>query len=146
MKVFALLLTLISLLSAWDVPKVGDRPVPFVLEDQFGEERNVTASTRTIFYTPDKKATKIMETLLEKRPTLLEETTGVYVADLSNVPFFVIKGYILPAWRDLPYPVLIIDDELSPVIFPAKLEHVTVLELDKGTVRKIRYLPSPDAF
>jgi len=146
MKIFAFLLTCCFSLSAAGLPEVGDRPVPFALSDQFGKDRNVTATTKTIFYTPDKKATKIMEALLEKQPGLLEKLSGVYVADLSSVPFFVIRGYILPAWRDLPYPVLIIDDELSPVIFPAQLEHVTVMELENGVIRKIRYLASPEAF
>jgi len=138
-------LVVIGLLSmelfARQIPNEGSKVTPFSLLNQYDVKMEINASIKRIVYTPDKVSfTQVTEALNHLPKDFLDTTQTVFVADLSSVPSFVISLYIKPQIREYKYPVLLITDELDPVIFPARLEHISILTLDKGVITDIVYL------
>ena len=145
MRLFGFLLLTAGLLLAFDVPKNGQKVLPFSLPNQYGKTVTVGTDTQIILYVPDKKASNIMRELLDgKGSDYVPSRKMAVVSDLSNAPRFVRSLFILPGLKAYAYDMLIIEDEFSPVIFESELEQVSVIELDNGVQKSVQKAASKE--
>lgn len=93
----------------------------------------VSPDTRWIVFAYDNDHGKMLNAFFKARPELLRSERVRYVADISGAPYLVRSFFILPALRDLPFPVLIVDDEsVSARYRPAgTVSGALLVELDR---------------
>ena len=145
MRVFWVLLLSVMALLAYDIPKNGQKVLPFSLPNQYGKTVTVGTDTRLILYVPDKQASNIMRELLDaKGSDYVPSRKMAVVSDLSNAPRFVRSLFILPGLKSYAYDMLIIEDEFSPVIFESELEKVSVIAVDNGVQKSVQKAASKE--
>lgn len=145
MRRIGLLLALWVMAVGYDIPKNGQKVLPFSLPNQYGKTIQVGADTQIILYVPDKKASNIVRSLLDtKGPEYVPKRKMAVVSDLSNAPSFVRTLFILPGLKAYAYDMLIIEDEFSPVIFKSELEKVSVIVVDSGIQKSVQMAASKE--
>jgi|SaaInl8_200m_RNA_FD_contig_21_2390968_length_554_multi_4_in_0_out_0_2 hypothetical protein len=136
-----------TLLFGLNVPKVGDSVLPVTLKTQFDKVEKITNDTEIILYFPDKTAYKIVEAFFKtQNKEYLALKKAVLIADVSAAPSFVISMFIKPNLRDLGHKVFVIDDDMSPVIFPSHLEEISVVRLREGKIVSMAYCKTLESF
>ncbi len=139
MRIPGLLLLLWVSLAAYDIPKNGQKVLPFTLPNQYKKPVTVGLDTRIILYVPDKKASNIVREFLDsKGPGYVPARKMAVVSDLSNAPSFVRTLFIIPGLKAYAYDMLVIEDEFSPVIFESDLEKVSVIRVDNGIQKSVQ--------
>lgn len=130
---------LVPWLLGLEVPTTGDTVLPLTLPNQHGKAVTVAVGTRIVLYVPDKKASELVRRFLQdKNRAYMEQTKLAVVSDLSAVPPFIRRLYIIPDLKNYPFDMLVIEDEFSPVIFESELEKVSVVFIDKGWQKKVK--------
>lgn len=114
--------------------------------DADGNILSVSPATRWVVLAYDNDNGQALNAFFESHPTLLQSERVRYVADISQAPFLVRKMFILPALRDLPFPVMVIeDDEVSPRFrYNTMKSGIVLLKLNHFRIEAIRTLEPND--
>jgi hypothetical protein len=140
-KKLLLLMLITSTLFALHVPVIGEKVLPIILEDQHDVKQTYENDVNWVLYAPDKAAFKIVEAFFEEQESdILQKKKALLITDVSAAPSFVISFYIKPKLRSCAFEVLMISDDLSPVIFPSKAEKVSLVKLKKGHIETIWFI------
>ena len=119
-------------------PAVG-QPLPaLALKDQHDKAWLVPADTRLVLFATGRKASGLVQTVLEKEPReFLAQRHTVYLADMSKMPGFATRMFALPALREMPFTVGVSLQEGMLAAWPREAEGVTLIELANGLVQRI---------
>ncbi|MCP3984898.1 MAG: FAD/FMN-containing dehydrogenase [bacterium] len=148
---FVAVLILVSLLgslpaSAQAPYAVGDRLVPFQLEDQHEKVRALDKSAKLLLFSRDMNGGDLLrEAIAELGAKGLTDLSAVYVADIHNMPSLIASLFAIPRMRDRPYPVLLDRDGSATARLPDVEDQATILELEGLTLRAIHHLDSVEA-
>ena len=114
--------------------------------DADGNILSVSPATRWVVLAYDNDNGQALNAFFESHPTLLQSERVRYVADISQAPFLVRKMFILPALRDLPFPVMVIeDDDVSPRFrYNTMKSGIVLLKLNHFRIEAIRTLEPND--
>lgn len=90
--------------------------------DQWGKKHTIAEDDVFILYSAEKDVSVEFHKGLEKKgEQWLNENHIVYMADVTSVPGFVMKRFMLPKMKKYSYPVLLIrEDEQLPRISTQK--------------------------
>ena len=140
-----LLLGLVLASLSWaDSLQEGSTVPVFSLEDQHGRSRSVDESVRVIISSKDMNAGDIIKQALEENgEQMLEQSSAVYIADVSGMPWFVRQFIAEPRMRERPYPMLLDRDGSVTETFPHAEGKPTLIILDKGKIVRIVHVESP---
>lgn len=145
----AMLVALAALVAA---PAVDAAPLgegatlpAIALADQHDVQTHVGPETRLLLFTRDMDASKITkEVLAEDGAAQLTRARAQYVADISAMPSLVTTLFAMPGLRKRPYPMLLDRDGSVTKDVPSQPGAVTVLTLDRSTVRHVEYVTSAE--
>ena len=145
MRLFWVFIVVWGTLLAYEIPKNGQKVLPFSLSNQYGKTVTVGTDTRIILYVPDKQASNITRELLDSKGSdYVPAKKMAVVSDLSSAPRFVRSLFILPGLKAYAYDMLVIEDEFSPVIFESELEKVSVIAVDNGVQKSVQKAASKE--
>jgi len=107
-SVFLVGLFLVAAGANAETYSVGERILPFSLEDQNGTSQAVDESTALILFSRDMDGGKLLKAALEGVPAeFLPTLRAAYVSDISEMPSLVARMFALPSMRKRPYPILL---------------------------------------
>ncbi len=117
------------------------QPLPaLALKDQHDKPWQITAGTRLVFFAAGRKASNLMQTVLQALPKdQLTRKNALYLADMSKMPGFITRTFALPALKEMPYPIGVSLDEATLAAWPRQTDAVTLIELDQSGVKRISY-------
>lgn len=124
---------------------VGSRLAGVELSDQHGVARTLDRDVRVVLFSRDMEGGEIIRALLGSEPGLLEETDGVYVADISGMPGLIARLVAIPRMQERPYPMLLDREGEVTAVFPSQAGRATLLVLDGLEVRAIDHLDTIEA-
>lgn len=114
------------------------------LKNQFDEPMQISASTKKLIFTQDKKAATLMNEYLQENSKKLDEANAVFVSDISKMPSLVTKMFALPAMKKYPYKIALDREGEATKTWPREKDKLTFVELNNLKVVSIRYLGSRD--
>lgn len=134
MKFFAALF--LSLLPLWaQAIEPGDRLAPWTLLDQFDQPYTLNDQARTLLVARSMDAAKWVDAALQGQPKgYLEARHVVFVADIQRMPRLIAKLFAVPAMQAYNYRVMLDRDARIAPRYPAPVDKVLWLQLDKGTL------------
>jgi len=137
MKKIVILLTLLSIWALAEV-KVGDS-INLELVDQFDKPHTLNSKAyKKIVVTFEKDISqKINLYLQDQEKDLLKTKKIAYISDIHKMPSFVTSMFALPKMKKYTFPILLIKEKNN--IFPSKENHITVVHLHRGKIKKIEF-------
>lgn len=105
--------------------------------DQFGADLNITAQTKLLYIAFDKKTGKALQAKLSK--DLLQEQNALAIYELSRAPSMVLKLFMLPSFKKLPFSVAINRDKDVAAALPKQDGKITIIKLDGFKVQEISF-------
>jgi len=123
--------------------QVGKTLKAFQLPDQHTKLQKIPSDTKFVIFSFSKPVGHMCNELLNtKEATYLPKHKAVYVADVSPAPTIIKNMFILPDLEKLPFPILLINDDLLSASYSKKMdkESIVVLSLDNLTIIKIQNL------
>ncbi|MGM0623729.1 MAG: hypothetical protein ACQESH_06875 [Campylobacterota bacterium] len=108
-------------------------------ENQHGNMLAIDKSTKNVIIAFTKAQGKIVDTHLQKQKDYLQKTNSVYLTDVSNVPSFVMKMFMLPKFKQYDYEMGFVKDEVKAQTLPRKGENLTLIELDNLEITSIKF-------
>jgi uncharacterized lipoprotein NlpE involved in copper resistance len=127
---------------------VGQSLQGMQLKDQHGKIETISPKTTLLFFSFSKSVGHMCNEFLEKKPAdFLEKHHTLYVADVSPAPTIIKKIFILPDLKDLPFKILLINDDTLSAAYSKGMnkESIVVVHLKDGTITKIENLDSKEA-
>jgi hypothetical protein len=116
------------------------------LPDQHGEARSIEASTRTVVFSRDMSAGRIVKEAVAKAGNdVFQRNQAVYVVDLAGMPGFVRSMFALPGLRRRPYELLVDAEGTATADFPSAEGKPTVLVLKERKIESVQYPENADA-
>lgn len=110
------------------------------LPDQHGVSHELSPDIRTVLFTADMDASKMVRSVLDRHaPDWLAEQRGVFIADIHRMPGLITRFVALPRMRRYPYRMLLIRDDETGKELPRKTGLVTVLSLADLRVERVRH-------
>jgi len=137
MKTILLLLLFISTLFA--ELKVGDNFPSLVLIDQFNNDINISklGEQRILFSFEKKTSLEMQEYLKAQDRNFLMDNKMVYISDISSIPSFFSKIFVLPQLRELTFSVALMYEK-------SDIEHqskkLTLIKLEENNVVEIQFI------
>ena len=123
----------------------GARMPPLTLADQHDVDGAVSADTRSVVFSRDMQAAKVVRDALGDHPApLLDAARAVIIADISRMPSLITKLFALPAMRKRPFRMLLDRDGKVTADFPSARGKVTVFDLRAFTIERVEYVESAD--
>jgi hypothetical protein len=125
--------------SSGSAGPIPGQPLPTLnLKDQHDNAWQVPADTRLVLFAAGRKASGIVQAVLEKEPKdFLSRHHTVYLADLSQMPGLATRLFALPALREMPFRVGISLSEATLAGWPREPEGVALIELANGVVQRV---------
>ncbi len=122
----------------------GDALEAIKLTDQHGEQSTVDDQTRLLIFIPDRDASKILHSALEKTSHgYLERHHTTCVADISGMPSLVTRFFALPRMRKYPYSLLLARTAGDSARLPRREGQVTLVRLRGLKIAEIGFAQSP---
>lgn len=122
-----------------DTYSVGRTVAPFSAKDQFGAAFQLGPETRALLISFDmatgRKANAKLSALGKE---FLPQRHAVYVANIEGMPAMG-RMFALPKMRSYAHRIILADEAGLLTPFPRQEKRVTVLLLQKGKVKAIRY-------
>jgi hypothetical protein len=123
----------------------GARLPALTLADQHDVEGSVGADTRSVIFSRDMDAAKVVRDALGDAPApLLDAARAVIISDISRMPRLITKLFALPAMRKRPFRMLLDRDGKVTADFPSARGKVTVFYLHVFTIERMEYVESAD--
>lgn len=110
------------------------------LKNQFDEPMQLTAETKKLFFTPDKKAATVMNEYLQENSKKLDEAGALYVSDISRMPSMITKMFAMPAMKKYPFKIALDRDGELTKNWPREKDKLTVVELNNQKVVSVRFI------
>lgn len=128
-----LLLALLAFSARAETVSVGDALPALEFEDQNDQARDFPGDARLIFFAGDKASGEMSSEALASMSAEQMEAAGlVYLMDVSPMPGFVTRMFVLPGLRERPYPILLAREDGQTDFMPIREKHVTVIRLDES--------------
>jgi len=124
---------------------VGNSLKDMQLQDQHEKLEKLSPDTKFIFFSFSKKIGHMCNEFLEKQPAdFLEKHNALYVADVSPAPSLIKKMFILPDLKDLPFKILLINDDKLSAEYSKGVnkESIVVVYLKDEKITKIQNITS----
>lgn len=130
-----------SLTAATGSTLAVSQPLPALqLKDQHDQAWQVPARTRLVLFAAGRKASNLMQAVLEKEPKdYLAQRQTVYLADMSKMPAFATRMFALPSLREMPFTVGVSLNEATLASWPRQPDSVTLITLVNGVVQGVAY-------
>ncbi len=113
---------------------------PFKLNDQFGEEHNISTMPTFIICSFGRESGTLISTYFNTQDeSYLEKNNIILLADVSGVPSLLRKTIILPKMKKNSFKILTITDKEFANQFPKEEDRLTILKLDNGKVQTISF-------
>jgi len=117
------------------------------LNDQHKKPQTIPSDTKFVVFSFSKPVGHMCNAFLEEHPAdYLPKHHVVYVADVSPAPSIIKNMFILPDLEKLPFPILLINDDLLSDSYHKDIdrEKIVVVELDNLTITAVRYLKTKE--
>jgi len=118
------------------------------LKDQFGRVHTLDTNATLIIYAQTKKAATICNDLFStKDEAYFKQHHFRYIVDISSVPYFVQRFFILPKMQHFKFD-LYISDAKSRRFFKkiiSKKEYIALITMQKGAIKAIEYIDTKKA-
>lgn len=138
-KIVACALLAIALLGA--PYKIGQSVMPLNLSDQHGKAVTVSVMPKTLIMAFEKgTGATVNNFLLASGKEYLKKNNAEFVADISQMPSFVVENFALPKMRKYPHTVLLIRDEEQGLCFPAQEDKITVMKFRDNFLIQIEFV------
>jgi hypothetical protein len=119
---------------------LGQHLPDVALKDQHDKPWRIELSTRLVMFSASRKASKITQAVLATLPAdHMTHRDALYLVDLSAMPGFITRNIALPALQKLPYLMGVSLNEATLAAWPHQADAVTLIELDRGLVKRISY-------
>lgn len=127
-----------------DTPlQAGTTLSAFSMPDQHDAKHTVDDSVRMIVFAADMDGGDISkEALAQDGAKMLSDAGALYIADISGMPAMIAKMFAVPAMRRRGYPVLLDRDGSRTRGWPRVPGQLTVIALDRLTVRNVTQVGS----
>jgi len=124
----------------------GSTIKPFELSDQHDRSFKIDNDTKVIIFVSERQTSNIVHTALQSHDkNFLLSRSAVYIADISKMPSFVNRMFVLPELRKYTYSMLLDKDSKKTSMFPRKKEHVTLIKLDGLKIKSVEFIQRPEA-
>lgn len=120
--------------------KVGDEIGHKNFKDQFEKELVITKDTKEIIAVFSKDSGEKVKEFLDNNSGYLKKNSSVYIADMSQVPSFVMSFFMMPKFKKYNYTMGLIADEKKAEYFPQQEDKITVIKLNNFKVEKIDFV------
>lgn len=108
--------------------------------DQHGKSSSLTADTRVIVFSADKKASSLANEYFNKQGQAWMDARSLwYLADISGMPKLITKLFAMPKMKKFSFPVALARDDAQVAGLPRETGKVTVLLLEALGVRKVGF-------
>jgi hypothetical protein len=140
------LIAVLVSLSVWAAPySVGQSVTPLELNDQFGKHHSMKVMPHTLIMAFEKgTGATVNEYLAAQGKGYLPKINAAFIADISQMPNFITKAFALPKMQKYPHTVLLIQDEVQGLKFPAEEEKITVMKFRGNFLTKIDFVTTAD--
>lgn len=113
---------------------------PFKLNDQFGEEHNISTMPSFIICSFGRESGTLISNYFNAQDeSYLEKNKILLLADVSGVPSLLRKTIILPKMKKNSFKILTITDKEFAKQFPKEEDRLTILKFDNGIVQNISF-------
>lgn len=120
--------------------KVGDTFPAITLPDQFDKEVTVGPDDQIVMMSFEKGVSVGINEYLKTKPgTFLDRHHCKYISDISSMPSFITKMFVLPKMKDYPFELMLIYDDTGEQ-FAREEEKITVYSIDHGVISSIRFI------
>lgn len=86
------------------------------------------------------KGALVNEYLDKKEPTYLKENSAIFIADVSDVPKFLLGMIALPKLKKFKHPIYLnVDSEFKKTV-PCKDDKITLLFIQNMTIKDVLYI------
>ncbi len=119
---------------------VGKNLAGTTLNNQNEKSVTIKPETKVVFFSFAKPTGHLCNEFLETKPAeYLAQHNALYVADVSAAPSLIKSMFILPDLKELPFEILLINDDTLSAEFSKGIdkESVVVVYLDNGVITKI---------
>ena len=145
-KTLALGLYLAAGIASASTYGLGSKITPFSLEDQHGKAHRVDERVRAIILSHDMEAGEIIGRALARNgKRVLEKHRAVYLADLSGMPGFLRRMFVLPKLRERSYPMLLDTSGEIARQLPSREGFVALIFLSGLRVVSVEYVKDSSA-
>lgn len=119
---------------------VGSTLPALSLADQHGKSSFLTADTRLVVFSADKKASSLANEFLNKQGQAWMDARSLwYLADISGMPKLITKLFAMPKMKKFSFPVALARDDAQVADLPREEGKVTVLRLEALEVTEISF-------
>ena len=73
----------------------------------------------------------------------LATTKSAYIADITGMPGIITSLIAMPKMKAYPFSVLLVDDT-NKGLFPVQEDMISVISLDNGKIKDIKYVKTAD--
>lgn len=113
---------------------------PFILNDQFGDEHNISKMPKIMICSFGKSSGQLISSYFNSQDeNYLTTNEIILLADVSSVPSILRKTIILPKMKKNSFKILTITEKEFAKQFPQKEDSLTILKLDNGVVNSISF-------
>jgi len=114
---------------------------PFTLNDQFGNEHNVTKMPKLLICSFGKTSGTLIGSYFNAQSEdYLTQHNIKLMADVSGVPSLLRKAIIIPKMKKNSFSILLITDKEFSKPFPQQDDSLTVLKIEGDVVQEISFV------
>jgi hypothetical protein len=115
--------------------------VPFTLNDQFGNEHNLSILPKLLICSFGKESGKLISDYFNAQSSdYLAEHDVKLMADVSAVPSLLRKTIIVPKMKKYGFEILLSTEADFSKEFPQQADKLTVLKLENGVVQEVLFV------
>jgi len=119
---------------------------PFKLNDQFGEEHNVSTMPTFIICSFGRESGTLISSYFNRQESnYLAQYDIVLIADVSGVPSLLRKTIIVPKMKKNNFSILLSLESSFMKEFPKKEDSLTLLKLENGVVKEISFIDDEES-
>jgi len=119
---------------------------PFALNDQFGEEQNLTQMPKLLICSFGKASGTLISSYFNAQNSdYLAKNSIKLMADVSGVPSLLRKTIIVPKMKKNSFSILLITDKEFGKQFPQQDDSLTVLKIEENMVKEISFASDESA-
>lgn len=125
--------------------QVGEKLPAIELNSQHDKPIKVAADIKTVIFTKDKKAGKLINTFLAKQDaSFLKDNKICFIANISGMPKMISRVFAIPKMRKLPYDVLLARNKTDVAFMPYKKSFVSLVKIKGGAISSIEFIDNAD--